>query len=232
MENNRIYYELDEEAMSEAIEMQFAYFDEQKVTRRVAERKEYYQYRCDLAYDLADKVLAKDSKCSKAYPLAQKFAKLLAEYINRESKIEASYPSAVVAGPAITGTRGYKKQQRELKNNKKGKLREAGRAIKKLEILLNGEAEENETVNVEYLVKSYKQTHSPDYLFDPETLDFFGETIEEMKVLKDIKEIEDDYGVTHKCYVLRSWQYNNPALPWYKDHYFDTLSFDVVRAKC
>ena len=229
---NRIYYELDEEAMSEALKMQFTIFDEQEVTRRVAERKEYYQYRCDLAYDLADKVLAKDPKCGKAYPLAQKFAKLLAEYTNRESKIEASYPSAVVAGLAITRTRGYIKQKRELKNNKKGKLREAGRTIKKLEILLNGEAEENETVSVQYLIKRYRQTHSPDCLFDSETLDFFGETIDEMKVLKGEKEIKDDYGVTHKCYVLRSWQYNNPALPWYKDHFFDTSSFDIVRAKC
>lgn len=80
-----------------------------------------------------------------------------------------------------------------------------------------------------YELKDKHLTHHPDsHFFDAETLKFFGERMSEMRVLKEQRVITDYRGVEHTCYVLSSLQRNHPNGATRAEHYFDTVTFDMI----
>lgn len=57
-------------------------------------------------------------------------------------------------------------------------------------------------------IRLYESKRPDDHYFEKETLEFFGETIKDMEVLPETKEMKDARGETHTCYVLKRHQFN------------------------
>ena len=78
------------------------------------------------------------------------------------------------------------------------------------------------------LRKKYKE-HNPDgHYFDEQTLRFFGESMADMKVAKELETVKDYRGNEHQCYVLTSYQRNHPDGARWATHYFDSQTFDYL----
>lgn len=83
-------------------------------------------------------------------------------------------------------------------------------------------------MNVEGLKHRHLERHPKSHFFDEETLEFFGEDIEEMIVLPGIVEMQDCMHEDHSCYVLSSLQRKHPMGARRVYHYFDTRTFEHV----
>jgi len=77
------------------------------------------------------------------------------------------------------------------------------------------------------LCDKYRHAVPDGHFFDEDTLRFFGETMNRMKV-SGPEVVEDWHGEKHNCWVLHSWQKNHPLGPRWVIHYFDTSTHDVV----
>ena len=69
------------------------------------------------------------------------------------------------------------------------------------------------------------------HFFNPDTLEFFGEALSRMRVLKQIVTVTDYSGETHECYVVsatRTKDWNGPSEPYVYYHYFDVDTLQAV----
>ena len=87
-------------------------------------------------------------------------------------------------------------------------------------------------MTVPKLITKYYE-HNPDgHFFDGETLSFFGELADEMRLADRTEVIEDYLGNQHECYVLVTYQHNTPSFcPDFSYHYFDVKSFEHIVAE-
>ena len=86
----------------------------------------------------------------------------------------------------------------------------------------------NNQMTVSQLIDTYNEKHPDTYMFDKDTMKFFGESKKTMRVLKTKKTVKTYSGKTHECWVLRTLQKKNPSGPKTKDHYFDVETFDRI----
>lgn len=110
----RIYYSIDEKSARSAHEMMS--FSDYKEGSKTAE----YQSSVNKAYDLADAVAKeRPDEAERAYGLAGRYAKKLAENMNAESRIGCMCPSVMVSGPANFPVRKKEKQNAAMERNHK-----------------------------------------------------------------------------------------------------------------
>lgn len=110
----RVYYSIDEERARLAHEMMS--FRDYKQGSKTAE----YQSYVNKAYDLAD-VIAEErpEDAERAYGLAERYAKRLADNMNAESRIGCMCPSVMISGPANFPVRKKEKQNAAWDRNRK-----------------------------------------------------------------------------------------------------------------
>ncbi len=82
--------------------------------------------------------------------------------------------------------------------------------------------------NAYQLIDQYRKKQPTGHFFDPETLEFFGEKTYEMRLLKELEDIEDYDGI-HRCYVLTSIQHKHPLGKRIAHHYFDAVTLENIR---
>lgn len=83
-------------------------------------------------------------------------------------------------------------------------------------------------MTVKELIREY-YAHDPNgHFFDKDTLDFFGERMSEMKLLKDKAIVTDAHGKDHVCYVITTIQHKHPCGPTRAYHHFDAETFDHI----
>lgn len=101
----RKYYEINEEMARRAHDMMS--FSDYKTGSKTAE----YRACVDKAYDKADAVAAeRPTEAERAYGLADRYAKKLAENMNNDSTIGTRCPSVMIAGPANFPVKKKEKQ--------------------------------------------------------------------------------------------------------------------------
>ena len=101
----RKYYEINEELARRAHDMMS--FGDYKTGSKTAE----YRTCVDKAYDKADAVAAeRPTEAERAYGLADRYAKKLAENMNNDSAIGTRCPSVMIAGPANFPVKKKEKQ--------------------------------------------------------------------------------------------------------------------------
>ena len=101
----RKYYEINEEMARQAHDMMS--FSDYRTGSKTAE----YRQMVDLAYEKADAVAEeRPEEADRAYGLADRYARKLAENMNHDSAIGTRCPSVMIAGPANFPTRKKQKQ--------------------------------------------------------------------------------------------------------------------------
>lgn len=101
----RVYYPIDEKSARSAHEMMS--FSDYKEGSKTAEYKNYV----DKAYELADGAArARPDQAERAYMLAGRYAKRMADNMNRASRIGCMCPSVMICGPANFPVRKKEKQ--------------------------------------------------------------------------------------------------------------------------
>lgn len=101
----RKYYEINEELARRAHDMMS--FTDYKVGSKTAEYRSYV----DKAYELADEVAKeRPGEAERAYGMAERYSRKLAENMNHDSAIGTRCPSVMIAGPANFPTRKKEKQ--------------------------------------------------------------------------------------------------------------------------
>ncbi len=81
----------------------------------------------------------------------------------------------------------------------------------------------------EKLIEEYYENNPDGHFFDEETLGFFGERVDEMRVEDETEIVEAWDGKEHECYVLVTYQHNAPSFcPAFAYHYFDVNNFERV----
>lgn len=82
--------------------------------------------------------------------------------------------------------------------------------------------------NIRQFIRAYKEKRPDGHFFDKKTLEFFGETIDDM-VLRDEKvEVRDYDGDIRVCYMLSSLQQPPYGPRVWSHHYFDVDTFAHV----
>lgn len=110
----RVYYSIDEERARSAHEMMS--FSDYKKGSKTAE----YQSYVNKAYDLADAIAKqRPEDAERAYGLAERYAKRLADNMNTESRIGCMCPSVMISGPANFPVRKKEKQNAAWDRNRK-----------------------------------------------------------------------------------------------------------------
>ena len=110
----RVYYSIDEGRARSAHEMMS--FSEYKQGSKTAE----YQSYVNKAYDLADAIAEeRPEDAERAYGLAERYAKRLADNMNAESRIGCMCPSVMISGPANFPVRKKEKQNAAWDRNHK-----------------------------------------------------------------------------------------------------------------
>ena len=105
MSIERMYFEINEESARRAHDMMS--FSDYREGSKTAEYRSYV----DKAYDKADAVAeAKPESADRAYGLAVRYAKKLAENMNKDSAIGERCPSVMIAGPANFPVKKKEKQ--------------------------------------------------------------------------------------------------------------------------
>ena len=77
-------------------------------------------------------------------------------------------------------------------------------------------------------VQKYHRAQPGGHFFDRQTLEFFGERLSEMRVLRDTATITAEDGKTHECYVLSRFQRKHPRGPRRTYAFFDIETLDDV----
>ena len=129
---NRVYYPINEELAQLAHEMRsFSEYRKGVTTER-------YKACADEAWELAEEIAGKRPEISeRAYRIADKYAKGVADNMNAESKIAASCPSVLIAGPDGVNARKKAKQLKAMEQNRK-KLSELNAMVDQLRGMLSG----------------------------------------------------------------------------------------------
>ena len=128
----RVYYTINEAAAKTAHNMMS--FSDYKEGSKTAE----YQRYVDKAYDLADKVAQeRPVEADRAYKLAERYSRRMAENMNRASSIGCMCPSVMISGPANFPVRKKEKQNAASDKNF-AEFQEIQGILKKIESILYG----------------------------------------------------------------------------------------------
>lgn len=108
----RQYFEIDENLAKQAYEMMS--FNDYKQGSLTAEYRSYV----NKAYDLADEIThKKPDESEKVYAIANRYAKKMAENLNKRSRIGCMCPSVMICGPANFPVRKKEKQNAAIDKN-------------------------------------------------------------------------------------------------------------------
>lgn len=130
MERN--YYLINEKEAKTAYTMMS--FSEYKQGSKTSEYKEYVEQ----AYDLADKIAEAKPDCAeRAYNMADRYSKKMAEYFNKDSHIGCMCPSVMISGAGNFPIRKKEKQNQAWERNHQF-FNEIQEILKKMEAILYG----------------------------------------------------------------------------------------------
>lgn len=128
----KIYYPINESDAKTAHNMMS--FSEYKPGSKTAEYKGYV----DQAYDLADSITKAKPDCSeRIYTIADRYAKKMAEYFNKDFRIGCMCPSVMISGAGNFPVRKKEKQIQAWERNHKF-FTEIQEILKKMESILYG----------------------------------------------------------------------------------------------
>ena len=82
--------------------------------------------------------------------------------------------------------------------------------------------------NIDEFIRAYYKKNPEGHYFDPETLNFFGERVSDMRLLKKTVKVKDISGVEHEAYVISRLQRNHPGGPRRTRAYFDIYTLDNI----
>lgn len=129
---DRKYYPINEGAARTAHEMMS--FSDYKEGSRTAEYRGYV----DKAYDLADQVAGKQpNQAERVYALANRYAKRMADYINKDIHIGCMCPSVMISGAGNFPVRKKEKQNRSWEANN-AFYHDTEKILEKIESILYG----------------------------------------------------------------------------------------------
>lgn len=128
----RIYYTIDEKSARSAHEMMS--FRDYKEGSKTAE----YQSYVNKAYDLADKVAQeRPDEADRAYKLAERYSRRMAENMNKSSRIGCMCPSVMISGAGNFPVHKKEKQNAASDRNF-AEFQEIQEILKKIESILHG----------------------------------------------------------------------------------------------
>lgn len=128
----RIYFPINEKMAGHARSMWS--FSDYKPGSTTEEYKSYVNE----AYDLADEVAAKDEKAGvRAYAVAERYSKRMAEYFNRDISINLMCPSVMISGPANFPVKKKNRQIAAFDDNREF-FNETQKLLNKIKSISNG----------------------------------------------------------------------------------------------
>ena len=128
----RVYYKINEQSARTAHEMMSMREYEEGSKTRV------YRGYVDDAYDLADQVAEKrPSQSERAYKLAERYSRKMAEYFNKDSAIGCKCPSILISGAGNFPVKKKEKQVQAWENNHQF-YQETQKLISKIKSILYG----------------------------------------------------------------------------------------------
>ena len=128
----RIYFPINEKMAGHARSMWS--FSEYKPGSTTEEYKSYVNE----AYNLADEVAAKDEKAGiRAYAVAERYSKRMAEYFNRDISINLMCPSVMISGPANFPVKKKNRQIAAFDDNREF-FNETQKLLNKIKSISNG----------------------------------------------------------------------------------------------
>ena len=128
----RIYFEINEKMAKHARAMWS--FSEYRPGSTTEEYKSYVNE----AYNLADEVAAKDEKAGvRAYAVAERYSKRMAEYFNRDISINLMCPSVMISGPANFPVKKKNRQIAAFDDNREF-FNETQKLLNKIKSISNG----------------------------------------------------------------------------------------------
>ena len=128
----RIYFPINEKMAGHARSMWS--FSEYKPGSATEEYKSYVNE----AYNLADEVAAKDEKAGiRAYAVAERYSKRMAEYFNRDISINLMCPSVMICGPANFPVKKKNRQIAAFDSNREF-FNETQKLLDKIKSISNG----------------------------------------------------------------------------------------------
>ena len=128
----RVYFPINEKMAGHARSMwSFSYYKPGSTT------EEYKSY-VNEAYNLADEVAAKDEKAGvRAYAVAERYSKRMAEYFNRDISINLMCPSVMISGPANFPVKKKNRQIAAFDDNREF-FNETQKLLNKIKSISNG----------------------------------------------------------------------------------------------
>ena len=128
----RVYFTINEKDAARARGMWS--FSEYRPGSTTEEYKSYVNE----AYDLADEVAAKDEKAGvRAYAVAERYSKRMAEYFNRDISINLMCPSVMICGPANFPVKKKNRQIAAFDSNREF-FNETQKLLDKIKSISNG----------------------------------------------------------------------------------------------
>ena len=128
----RVYFPINEKMAGHARSMWS--FSEYKPGSTTEEYKSYVNE----AYNLADEVAAKDEKAGiRAYAIAERYSKRMAEYFNRDISINLMCPSVMISGPANFPVKKKNRQIAAFDDNREF-FNETQKLLDKIKSISNG----------------------------------------------------------------------------------------------
>ena len=128
----RVYFPINEKMAGHARSMWS--FSEYRPGATTEEYKSYVNE----AYDLADEVAAKDEKAGvRAYAVAERYSKRMAEYFNRDISINLMCPSVMICGPANFPVKKKNRQIAAFDSNREF-FNETQKLLDKIKSISNG----------------------------------------------------------------------------------------------
>ena len=128
----RVYFPINEKMAGHARSMWS--FSEYKPGSTTEEYKSYVNE----AYNLADEVAAKDEKAGiRAYAVAERYSKRMAEYFNRDISINLMCPSVMISGPANFPVKKKNRQIAAFDSNREF-FNETQKLLDKIKSISNG----------------------------------------------------------------------------------------------
>lgn len=128
----RVYFPINEKDAAHARGMWS--FSEYRPGSTTEEYKSYVNE----AYDLADEVAAKDEKAGvRAYAVAERYSKRMAEYFNRDISINLMCPSVMISGPANFPVKKKNRQIAAFDDNREF-FNETQKLLNKIKSISNG----------------------------------------------------------------------------------------------
>lgn len=152
----RVYYSINEKSARTAHNMMS--FDDYKEGSKTAE----YQGYVNQAYDLADRVAeARPSEADRVYRLAERYARKMAEYMNKEISIGLMCPSVMISGAGNFPVKKKEKQVAAWERNHENYQQIQG-ILQKIENILYGKeviksGDENAVEKLEEKLENLKE---------------------------------------------------------------------------